>query len=109
MCKSRSMPRTGLFCDHIPQSGALFENRVPRLAHSVLHRDRPILPEEEDGTFGMRFVLFSRSMLLTYQCPVIDILVKAYFPGTSAFKPGGTLSNYLDVMVEGKKLEYLPF
>lgn len=31
-----------------------------------------------------------------------DILVKAYFPGTSAFKPGGTLSNYLDVMVEGK-------
>jgi nitrate reductase (NAD(P)H) len=31
-----------------------------------------------------------------------DILVKAYFPGKSAFKPGGTLSNYLDVMVEGE-------
>lgn len=48
-------------------------------------------------------------MLLTYRSPVTDILVKAYFPGTSAFKPGGTLSNYLDVMVEGKTLEYLTF
>ncbi|KAJ9118108.1 hypothetical protein QFC22_004007 [Naganishia vaughanmartiniae] len=46
---------------------------------------RPVLAEEDDGTF--------------------DILVKAYFPSTSAFKPGGTLSNYLDVMIEGEDID----
>lgn len=75
--------------------------RLVRFAHNVLHFDRPILPEEEDGTFGMRLLVFPYSSFLTSCFPVADIVVKAYFPGTSAFKPGGTVSNYLDVMVEG--------
>lgn len=43
---------------------------------------RPILPEEEDGTF--------------------DLLVKTYLPSDGGpFPPGGTVSNYLDCMEEG--------
>ena len=44
---------------------------------------RPVLPEEEDGTF--------------------DLLVKTYLPSDSGpFPPGGTVSNYLDCMEEGR-------
>ncbi len=43
---------------------------------------RPVLPEEEDGTF--------------------DLLVKTYLPSDGGrFPPGGTISNYLDCMEEG--------
>ena len=43
---------------------------------------RPVLPEEEDGTF--------------------DLLVKTYLPSDGGqFPPGGTVSNYLDCMEEG--------
>ncbi len=44
---------------------------------------RPVLPEEEDGTF--------------------DLLVKTYMPSDGGpFPPGGTISNYLDCMNEGR-------
>ena len=46
---------------------------------------RPVLPEEEDGTF--------------------DLLIKTYFPESSPFPPGGTLGNYLDVMTEGETID----
>lgn len=46
---------------------------------------RPVLPDEEDGTF--------------------DLLVKSYFPNTSSFKPGGTLSNFLDVLEVGEDVD----
>ncbi|KAI0819144.1 hypothetical protein BC628DRAFT_1404234 [Trametes gibbosa] len=47
---------------------------------------RPVLPSEEDGTF--------------------DLLVKTYMPSpVSPFPPGGTVSNYLDCMVEGEEID----
>ncbi|EIN07313.1 hypothetical protein PUNSTDRAFT_121467 [Punctularia strigosozonata HHB-11173 SS5] len=48
---------------------------------------RPILPEEEDGTF--------------------DLLVKTYLPteNGSAFPPGGTMGNFLDVLQEGQEID----
>ncbi|KAH9947339.1 hypothetical protein B0H21DRAFT_338878 [Amylocystis lapponica] len=48
----------------------------------------PVLPEEEDGTF--------------------DLLVKTYMPDDGGpFPPGGTVSNYLDVMLEGEEIDIL--
>lgn len=45
---------------------------------------RPVLPNEEDGTF--------------------DLLVKTYMPTDGGpFPPGGTASNYLDLMREGEQ------
>ncbi|KAI0630568.1 hypothetical protein C8Q77DRAFT_1133937 [Trametes polyzona] len=47
---------------------------------------RPVLSSEEDGTF--------------------DLLVKTYLPSAdSPFPPGGTVSNYLDCMVEGEEID----
>ncbi|EJF63681.1 hypothetical protein DICSQDRAFT_101612 [Dichomitus squalens LYAD-421 SS1] len=47
---------------------------------------RPVLPEEEDGTF--------------------DLLVKTYLPTDDGpFPPGGTVSNYLDCMEEGEEID----
>ncbi|OSD00775.1 hypothetical protein PYCCODRAFT_1453186 [Trametes coccinea BRFM310] len=47
---------------------------------------RPILASEEDGTF--------------------DLLVQTYFPDAdSVFPPGGTMTNYLDCMVEGESVD----
>lgn len=46
---------------------------------------RPVLPDEEDGTF--------------------DLLIKTYFPEASSFPPGGTLGNYLDVLNEGEQID----
>lgn len=46
---------------------------------------RPVLPDEEDGRF--------------------DLLVKSYYPNTSSFKPGGTLSNFLDVLNVGEDVD----
>lgn len=46
---------------------------------------RPVLPDEEDGTF--------------------DLLIKTYFPEASLFPPGGTLGNYLDVLKEGEQID----
>ncbi|KAH9893279.1 hypothetical protein C8Q73DRAFT_827907 [Cubamyces lactineus] len=47
---------------------------------------RPVLPDEEDGTF--------------------DLLVKTYFPlGGETLSPGGTISNYLDCMKEGEEID----
>lgn len=45
---------------------------------------RPILPEEEDGTF--------------------DLLVKTYMP-SATFPPGGTMGNFLDVLQEGQEID----
>jgi len=39
---------------------------------------KPVLPSEEDGTF--------------------QILVKTYFPNGGPFPPGGTVSNWLDIL-----------
>ncbi|KAI0630736.1 hypothetical protein C8Q77DRAFT_1062963 [Trametes polyzona] len=48
---------------------------------------RPVLPQDEDGTF--------------------DLLVKTYLSieGSDSFSPGGTISNYLDCMVEGEEID----
>ncbi|KAI0746771.1 hypothetical protein C8Q80DRAFT_795793 [Daedaleopsis nitida] len=48
---------------------------------------RPVLPDEEDGTF--------------------DLLVKTYFPSVDAdvMSPGGTVTNYLDCMEEGEEID----
>ncbi|KAI0369801.1 hypothetical protein BV20DRAFT_996285 [Pilatotrama ljubarskyi] len=47
---------------------------------------RPVLPQEEDGTF--------------------DLLVKTYLPSEGeSFSPGGTISNYLDCMTEGEEID----
>ena len=46
---------------------------------------RPILPDEEDGTF--------------------QVLVKTYFPNESPFPPGGTVSNWLDVLEVGDEMD----
>lgn len=46
---------------------------------------RPVLPNEDDGTF--------------------DLLIKTYFANEGPFPPGGTASNYLDVMTEGEELD----
>ncbi|KAI0701790.1 hypothetical protein C8Q76DRAFT_242105 [Earliella scabrosa] len=47
---------------------------------------RPVLQEEEDGTF--------------------DLLVKTYMPSDGGpFPPGGTISNYLDCMVDGEEID----
>lgn len=48
----------------------------------------PVLPHEEDGTF--------------------QLLVKTYFPSDGGpFPPGGTASNYLDLMQEGILTHFL--
>ena len=46
---------------------------------------RPVLPDEEDGTF--------------------QILVKTYFPNESPFPPGGTVSNWLDILEIGDEMD----
>ncbi|KAI9025731.1 hypothetical protein DFJ74DRAFT_48693 [Hyaloraphidium curvatum] len=47
---------------------------------------RPILPEEEDGTF--------------------DLVVKIYLPNTDPrYPPGGLISNYLDTMEPGDRID----
>ncbi|KAI0073788.1 hypothetical protein K474DRAFT_1602723 [Panus rudis PR-1116 ss-1] len=47
---------------------------------------RPVLPDEEDGTF--------------------ELLVKTYMPSdTGPFPPGGTMSNYLDCMEIGEEID----
>lgn len=46
---------------------------------------KPILPDEEDGTF--------------------QVLVKTYFPNTSPFPPGGTVSNWLDILQIGDEMD----
>ena len=46
---------------------------------------KPVLPEEEDGTF--------------------QVLVKTYFPNESPFPPGGTVSNWLDILEVGEEMD----
>ena len=46
---------------------------------------KPVLPEEEDGTF--------------------QLVVKTYFPNESPFPPGGTVSNWLDVLEIGEEMD----
>jgi len=47
---------------------------------------KPVLPEEEDGTF--------------------QILVKSYLPNEGPFPPGGTVSNWLDMLKVGEEIDF---
>ena len=46
---------------------------------------KPVLPDEEDGTF--------------------QLLVKTYFPNEGSFRPGGTVSNWLDILEVGDEMD----
>jgi nitrate reductase (NAD(P)H) len=46
---------------------------------------KPVLSDEEDGTF--------------------QLLVKTYFPNESSFPPGGTVSNWLDILQVGDEMD----
>jgi Oxidoreductase FAD-binding domain len=46
---------------------------------------KPVLSDEEDGTF--------------------QLLVKTYFPNEGRFPPGGTLSNWLDILEVGDQMD----
>lgn len=46
---------------------------------------KPVLPDEEDGTF--------------------QLLVKTYFPNMGLFPPGGTVSNWLDMLEVGDEMD----
>ncbi|PCH32962.1 hypothetical protein WOLCODRAFT_147072 [Wolfiporia cocos MD-104 SS10] len=69
-------------CQHI-KIALHFEDQAVLRSYTPV---RPVLPHEEDGTF--------------------DLLIKAYLPTEDGpFPPGGTLSNYLDVMQEGEEID----
>ena len=60
-----------------------FKDQAVMRSYTPVH---PVLPHEEDGT--------------------IHLLVKTYMPSEGGpFPPGGTISNYLDCMEDGKWLQ----
>lgn len=46
---------------------------------------KPVFSDEEDGTF--------------------QLLVKTYFPNETSFPPGGTVSNWLDILQVGDEMD----